>query len=147
MPRSLEEIFVNLKNSKYKITSPRTRTYNCVAFAAGETDRWWWPADGAYWPPNVPREETLQAFIAAFQALGYTICENGDLEPDFEKVAIYADNNNQPIHMARQLPSGVWASKCGTLEDIEHEAIEALEGVYGKVHQYLRRPYKTELER
>jgi hypothetical protein len=141
MPRSLQEIFVNLGKSNYKITSPQTRSYNCVAFAAGKTDRWWWPASGAYWPRNAPLEETLEAFIAAFQTLGYSPCENGELEPAFEKVVIYTDKSNQPTHMARQLSSGMWASKCGMLEDIEHETLEVLESAYGQVRQYLKRPY------
>jgi len=36
--------------------------YNCIAFAAGETHRWWWPM-GAYWPEPAPRDETVDSFI------------------------------------------------------------------------------------
>jgi hypothetical protein len=144
MPASLEDKLKNLKGTQYSITSPRTRFYNCVAFAASETRRWWWPTVFSYWPENVPREETLQAFILAFRTLGYNPCEDGELESGFEKVAIYADEDKVPSHMARQLPSGVWISKCGRMEDIEHETLAALEGSkgegYGKVVQFLRRP-------
>jgi hypothetical protein len=45
--------------------------------------------------------------------------------------------------MARQLPTGVWTSKCGSLEDIEHETLEALAGFgpyeYGAVVRFLKR--------
>ena len=43
-------------------------------------------------------------------------------------------------HMARQLASGLWTSKLGELEDIEHETPAELEGdIYGIVVQYMRR--------
>lgn len=143
MPARLESLFSNLKQSQYKITSEESRWYNCVAFAAGETHRWWWPI-GAYWPEQVPRHETIEGFIRAFQALGYSPCDDGTLEAGYEKVAIYADESGVPTHMARQLPSGMWISKCGSLEDIEHEALEALAGFgptgYGEVVRFLQRP-------
>jgi hypothetical protein len=72
MPARLEFLFSNLKQSQYKVTSEESRWYNCVAFAAGETQRWWWPI-GAYWPEQAPRHETIESFIVAFQALGYTL--------------------------------------------------------------------------
>jgi hypothetical protein len=140
MSAGLEAIFENLRRNRYKITSPEDGQYNCIAFAAGEIYRWWWPID-YYWPDGVPRAETLQSFILAFSTLGYSPCEDGTLETRFEKVAIYADEDGTPSHMARQLQSGIWISKCGGLEDIEHEALEALEGMeYGTVVLFLRRP-------
>jgi hypothetical protein len=43
--------------------------------------------------------------------------------------------------MARQLVSGAWTSKLGRLEDIEHEALEAINcDDYGEPVQFLRRP-------
>lgn len=45
------------------------------------------------------------------------------------------------MHAARQQPSGVWTSKLGQMEDIEHNMLEALRGdVYGRVGLILRRP-------
>lgn len=142
MPTRLDTIFSRLSHGKYKITSAESRRYNCIAFAAGETNRWWWPV-GAYWPPNIPREETISCFILAFQALGYRLCEEGTHEPDFEKVALYVDENNAPTHMARQLQNGLWASKCGSLEDIEHVKLDAL-SEYGTVVRFLKRPLKDD---
>ena len=70
--------------------------------------------------------------------MGYEPCERGDLEPGFEKVAIFADDEG-PTHAARQLDNGRWTSKLGSMEDIEH-ALEGLAGSeYGRVVRYLRR--------
>jgi len=57
-----------------------------------------------------------------------------------EKVAIFADAQGAPTHAARQLESGAWTSKCGTLEDIEHNSLANLEGgAYGKAVLFLER--------
>jgi hypothetical protein len=146
MSAHLEAIFRNLRQTRYTITSPQDVLYNCIAFEAGETHRWWWPTIGGFWPANVPRDETLQGFIRAFGTLGYSPCDDGELEAGLEKVAIYVDEHNTPTHMARQLPTGDWVSKCGSMEDIEHETLEALEGSqeYGAVAQFLKRSLQAD---
>ena len=63
-----------------------------------------------YWPTEVPSAVTVQSFVDAFRILGYEICEDGQFEAGFEKVAIYADQNGEPTHMARQLDSGTFRS-------------------------------------
>jgi hypothetical protein len=74
----------------YHVTSRETWDYNCIAFAASDEEKWWWPdAHGkGYWPPGIAREETVPAFIAAYGTLGYEECDNGDIEQECEKVAI-----------------------------------------------------------
>ena len=135
--------FNNLRNMVFSVESDPTINYNCVAWAAGETHRRWWPFS-AYWPRGITREETLQSFIDAFRTLGYEPCESGDLEDRFEKVAIYA-RAGSPKHMARQLEDGTWTSKLGNEHDIYHETVEGVEGrTYGMVVQYLRRPRRRE---
>ncbi|MGB7414023.1 MAG: hypothetical protein WA902_07425 [Thermosynechococcaceae cyanobacterium] len=58
----------------------------------------------------------------AYETLGFITCKNGDLKVNTEKLAIiYAGPDERPIHVARQLPNGLWISKLGRLEDIEHE--------------------------
>jgi hypothetical protein len=140
---SLEIRFPNLRNTTYSLESPRTPNYNCVAWAAGVSDRPWWPiSQRPYYWPEEPRIESLLAFISAFQILGYQVCENSNSELAFEKVAIYVDEDEIPTHMARQLSSGDWTSKCGDLEDIIH-TLEGLEGqypAYGKVACVMKRP-------
>jgi hypothetical protein len=143
MVKPLEEMFPKLAGSDYRATSPRDEGYNCIAWAAGDAHLWWWPGQDVtkeYWPPGVPRERTQGAFIAAFAFLGYTICEGDDLEAGYEKVALFADADGRPTHAARQLPSGLWSSKLGKAEDIEHR-LHDLEGtLYGLVVLILKRP-------
>jgi hypothetical protein len=137
----LERFFPNLQPSEYSVESEPTDSYNCIAWAVGVTDRWWWPVEeeDSYWPLE-PEAASLEAFTRAFATRGYEPCPDDLLEGAFEKVAIYAGPSGIPTHMARQLRSGVWTSKCGGLEDITH-TLEGLEGeVYGRVTQILRRP-------
>ena len=142
---ALEAIFPGLRTASYRVTSAATVDYNYIAWAAGDTSEWWWPTtDGGdvqrFWPANVPREETLVAFVAAFGALGYTLCNVHAHEPGWEKMSIFADGRREPTHAARQLANGRWTSKLGESEDIEHE-LHALEGdIYGKVAALMKRP-------
>ncbi|MBI4527518.1 MAG: hypothetical protein HY695_27295 [Deltaproteobacteria bacterium] len=142
----LAQLFPQLSgHNSYQISSPRTGDYNCIAWAALENDRWWWPDQHgiAYWPEAAPREETLDAFVCTFESLGYESCNNSVLESGFEKIAIFTDSNGIPTHMARQLQNGRWTSKVGKLEDIEHD-LYALEGVaYGQVAAVLRRAIRA----
>jgi len=138
----LERYFVGLASGGYRVTSPADPAYNCAAWAAGETEVCWDPAvtGGCYWPPGIGRELTLGNLLAAFATLGYEPCQSAELETRFEKLAVYADPQGVPTHVARQLPKGTWTSKLGTAEDIEHETLAGLEGVlYGKAVQTLRR--------
>lgn len=144
--QEIERTFPNLINSGYSISSPATAEYNCIAWAAGNTEAWWWPDSQYlyYWPPQILRTETLEAFIRAYEILGYTLCDNAVYEEGFEKIVIYVDSNGKPTHVARQLSSGSWTSKLGRLEDIEHTTLDNLVGShYGSVAAILKRS-KTE---
>lgn len=138
----LQSDLPNLHSANYRITSKASPNYNCIAWAAGEESRWWWPDQQnlAYWPIDVPREETLEAFLQVYEIQGFEICENEELEPGYEKIALYALANNVPTHAARQLQNRKWTSKLGPQEDIEH-ILRDLEGpTYGSVVAILRRP-------
>jgi hypothetical protein len=139
----IERDFPSLATNGYKLTSPDTIDYNCVAWAVEDEESWWWPdAENIhYWPPNIPREETLEAFQQAFQTLGYEIYQNNAFEKGFQKVAIYADSNKVPKHVARQLANGKWTSKLGQDEDIEHDNLQGLGGQpgYGEVACIMKR--------
>jgi hypothetical protein len=138
----IEEIFPGLRGKDWQITSPAATRYNCVAWAAEDTARWWWPGDpqkGYHWPEEAERVETLAAFVAAYATLGYEPCAAVDLEPGSQKVAIFADPSGTPTHVARQLTGGRWTSKLGNLEDIEHDLHDVSGEVYGSVAQLLRR--------
>ncbi len=136
----LRAVLPRLTANNCRETSPAAWEYNCVAWAAGVTDAWWWPAPGRYWPANVPRDEPLAAFLAAFATLGYAPGASPALEPGVEKVALYAAQG-VPTHAARQLPGGTWTSKLGPAVDIEHTTPEDVGGgVYGEVVAILSRP-------
>lgn len=138
---SLEAHFPNLRGTAYKITSPADAEYNCIAWSAGEQQRWWWPdrMGQHFWPANAPREESVEAFAAAFEAIGFALCPGPELGSGFQKVAIFA-NAGTPTHAARQLDDGRWTSKLGPNIDIEHVALLDLEGeIYGRAVVFLRR--------
>jgi hypothetical protein len=132
-------VLPRLTADNYRPTSPATWTYNCIAWAVGVTDAWWWPVPGRFWPEGVPREETIPAFFAALATVGFLPTTTADLEPELEKVALFAVGST-PTHAARQLPKGRWSSKLGPAIDIEHSTLDAVAGgVYGDVVAILGR--------
>ena len=144
MVEPIQALFPGLRKSAFRVTSPATRDYNCIAWAAGDTTHWWWPDldpdnDTIFWPAGVVLEETLDALVAAFATLGYAPCSGEEPEPGFERVALFA-NAAVPTHAARQLPSGRWTSKLGVREDIEHDLHAVSGDVYGTVVLFLKRP-------
>ncbi|MGI8809484.1 MAG: DUF7689 domain-containing protein [Acidimicrobiales bacterium] len=120
-------------------------SYNCIGWAAGDDRQWWQPsgAGGHYWPPGVPLEPTVAAYRAAFESEGYVVCPSGDLDAEYEKVAIFAVAGTDPSHAARQLRDGQWTSKLGEGIDITHGAPEDVGGgLYGEIVSFLQRPVK-----
>jgi hypothetical protein len=149
----LEQAFPLLAAAGYEKTSehtgqpPKDGAYNCIAWAAHDSKRWWWPNSYNYWIPWIQREEQISCFVKTFRWLGYRECSNSRLEFGFEKVALYAMHNSGspmlpptdqrdlknwiPKHMARQLRDGTWTSKAGASEDIRHFTLDAVES-YGR---------------
>lgn len=125
---------------KHTVTSDPTRRYNCIAFAAGETRRWWSYKVGYKWPGE--RSPRISALVGVFTGLGFKKSAATDtaLELGVEKVALYSQRGMW-THAARQLPSGRWTSKLGPDEDIEHDTLGCLCGKsYGRIHCIMRRP-------
>jgi hypothetical protein len=126
--------------------SPATEQYNCIAFALGETTKPWWPSkrlkDDYEWPEHLGREEehqeTLQNFVRAFETRRYRLCKDGKLQPGIEKIALFVSPLGNPLHAALQLESGVWKSKCGDYQDIEHSNVNFC-NAYGRAVAYMRR--------
>jgi hypothetical protein len=140
----MESDFPGLTAFGYEIKSPYDPGYNCVAFAVGDQNHFWYDAEvrGYYWPPGVGSADELASWIHVFSIHGYTKAENESLEPNVEKIAIYASSAG-PEHVARQLSSGAWVSKLGKGHDIEHSSLQALEGeLYGKVRVIMKRVCK-----
>jgi hypothetical protein len=128
----------------FKKTSDPSPAYNCIAFAAGDEQNWWWPfpvrAFGRkmHWPVWAPREVSVEAFVRAFEGLGYRRCRDGGLKRNVEKIAIYASANNAPTHAAIQMSDGLWKSKLGSGADVAHADVASL-AEYGTVTVYMRR--------
>jgi hypothetical protein len=142
--------FENLAPQNFKCSSDPDDDYNCIAWAAGKTDNYWWPTTlwPFYWPkglptfPDMPNDiaESVDNFIAAFEREGYRVCKDGGFHPNYEKIAIYANKLGRVKHAARLLTTGVWSSKLGEHEDIEHKTPECIEGKgYGYVKVFLKR--------
>ena len=136
----IESAFPHITDSGYSIDSPETAEYNCIAWAAADTETFWWPDNTCYWPPGTPREATKDAFVKAFETLGYRCCGNDLHEEGYEKIAIYVDPAGKPTHVARQLSSGRWTSKLGKKEDVEHALDAFKDSIYGDVHVIMKRP-------
>lgn len=142
--QEIEKTFSHLIDSGYTVTSPETTEYNCIAWAANDSEAWWEP-DPLYlsfWPAGVPRIYSLDAYIKAYETIGYAVCHGSDYENGFEKIALYVDLNGKPTHAARQLTSGDWTSKLGSLEDIEHKTLDSL-SEYGTVAVIMKRRSKN----
>jgi len=141
--RELEEECPGLREGRYSQTSPKDVSYNCVAWAVGDTRNWWYDVSnvkGYYWPPGVPSADTLEGWIRLFEIHSYSETDDPGLEPEYEKVAIYASADGTPQHVARQKGSGVWTSKMGKGIDIEHPTLESLEGeLNGRVVKIMKR--------
>ncbi|HVC95198.1 MAG TPA: hypothetical protein VND64_15995 [Pirellulales bacterium] len=145
MVKQIELAFPRLKGAEWSVTSKPDDLYNCIAWAADQTTNWWWPvgSDETHWPEGVPRVVTLEAFREVFATLGYVLCAGDELEPGFNKIAVFANDQGVPKHAARQLASGRWTSKLGKMEDIEH-ALHDLSGTeYGSVALIMKRPVVT----
>lgn len=134
-----------LREDNHTIRSDTTIDYNCIAYAAGYNNRIWWPGvpicKYSFWPKGCPNRETLDAFVYAYEAIGYTPCgKDSELEEQFEKIVIYC-KEGEVKHAARQRRDGLWVSKLGEEEDIEHD-LEALDGPhYGERVLYMKRHY------
>ncbi len=138
----LPSTFSRLLPGSFQVISDPNNAYNCIAWAVGDTNRRWWPTSDPlwYWPDGIALEATLEAFIEMFARLGYSLCDNPDLEPSFEKIAIYRLGGSV-THAAKQLPTGRWTSKLGDWWLIEHD-FDALtgSGPYGEIAQVMKRP-------
>jgi hypothetical protein len=127
-----EAVFPRLPESDYEVTSEATTLYNCVAYAADDMLRKWdcppFPQPAYYWPPGAKRGQDLVALQSAFEAIGYVICESGELEEGFDKVALYSDAGGEWQHAAKQDEFGQWSSKLGDWEDVRHATVESVGG-------------------
>ena len=136
--------FPRLTTENCRVTSLEDEEYNCIAWAAHDTKNWWepGPSEDTYWP--IPADEdadTLDDLIRAFSAVQFVRCETPELEPGYEKIALYEDQSRRYTHAARQLPTGKWTSKLGRFVDIEHDTPDDVAGgAYGNIAGFMKRP-------
>jgi hypothetical protein len=66
--------FPKLNPTNHSKTSEVDFGYNCIAWAADDTTRFWWPqpvTGYVYWPEGARRDVTRECFVEAFATLGY----------------------------------------------------------------------------
>lgn len=131
----------------FKITSPWSENYNCIAWAMGRTDVW---VDtnfrpGHWWPSGVVRFVAPQQLIEAFAAVGFRRCSSSIYEEGFDKIVLYqAQNPNHGFnvtwtHAARILQDGIAHSKFGRAFDGVH-SIDIFAGShYGVPYAFMKR--------
>lgn len=115
-----------MNGNDFIITSPEANGYNCIAWAAGEDIRWWEPDRrlNYYWPENIERQYTVDAYLRAYETVGFQTCRHEGYEDGYEKIALYVQKDGRPTHASRQVSQDKWTSKLGKSYDIEHPFIE-----------------------
>lgn len=136
--------FPNLiEKENFFFKSKYDQNYNCIAWAIIKNNVWVEPVegefDGIFWPPGLDKGLSFDHLVSLFKFYGYSECESSVFEEGFMKVALYGKEEKW-THAARQTPNGMWASKMGVYEDIEHNSPLDLEGIgYGSIYQYMKR--------
>lgn len=132
------------------VTSPWTRDYNCAAWAVERRTTnirppiWGWGKSigGEYWPDSVAPRPTVRAYEEVYETFNYCPCDNGEFVIGTEKLALYAHDPYECLHVARQLINGMWTSKMGECADIEHPSPDDVAGKKtGQVIAYMARQF------
>src|SRR5262249_24346848 len=94
--KRLKRLFPNLKSGHVRVTSRKTRQYNCIAWAVGISDRWWDPNPGYGWPVSLNYDtlndiDTIEILEQAYKSIGFIVCEHPNWEEGYETIALYAD--------------------------------------------------------
>lgn len=128
------------KRNQYQIRSPRDDHYNCFGFAVNDLHHWWEPLDyksARYTWCTVPTKEepTIRNYIRCLNRLGFKrvffpyISKPNPKE--YRIVALYSKDKKFFEHISYQDKDGVWKSKCGGWEDIEHQESTTINEDYG----------------
>lgn len=148
--RKLIDLFPGLSQDEhFCVTSKDTPNYNCIAWACLYDDRWIEPTYPGnpnldcvfWWPPGVEKGMEPDILIKVFEHHGYELCDTGEREQGYRKVALYYKRDeNLWTHAARELSNGYWTSKLGKYVDIQHGTPEAIESeLYGEVYYFMRK--------
>jgi hypothetical protein len=124
------ENFPNATSETLIETSPATNDYNCIAWTLGKTNAWYDSTPGYTWPWSHRDRmfaSAITSIVELYRREGFLECQSLELEPGFEKVAIYSTEGRFK-HAALQLVNGEWTSKMGPFEDVQHATAETLIG-------------------
>ena len=130
-----------LKNDvNFKLTSPATYQYNCIAYALGMSDRWVDHIDipWHWWPP-VEKGDSVSHLMEAFRYFGFEECGLDDeIDDTYDKIAIYEISDDW-THAAKVVANGIYHSKFGSSYDGTHSNGNVLSAQYGNVSVIMRR--------
>ena len=137
--QTLIAVFPNLAREDFEIVEEPSSRYNCIAYAAGRADDWWWPDGINYWPPWATLTDRIASLVEVFAGLGYEQCDDSRAQAGYQKVALY-EVQGEMKHAAAQMPNSRWRSKMGQGPVIEHRSPESLSGgPYGEATVYMRK--------
>lgn len=150
MMRPLNKRIIDPNDPRFvAVTAAPSTAYNCIAWALGQRNEWWEPhspgsiaVGQGYWPAGLPHNRDPQTLRVLFCQEGFADCENGNLDQNLVKVALYRipDGNGSYrwTHAARQLKTGLWTSKLGNSYAVIHRKPDDPDGdLYGSVYAYL----------
>ncbi len=144
--RRREVIWPKLRGDSFQKTSDPTNSYNCVAFALGDTQNWHDDTRYGKWDDRAPRDGKVESYAKYFQLFGFVTCEEPVVENGFEKIALFATADGEFTHVAIQMSDGTWKSKLGSLEDISHAELTSIsEGDYGTPRIFMKRETAIQL--
>jgi hypothetical protein len=148
-PEELQTKFPKLVSGSYQRKSLSTPRYNCVGFA-NKDERHWWEAGRYggrfYWPPHVKQSNTVDVIAQIFISDGYTLTDNQEIEPGWEKIAIYVSLEDMEFSHVARSDGEVWKSKLGKGQDIDHHSLSVLEGDNGDEYGIVDRILKRRIE-
>ncbi len=131
----------SLKNDRnFRLVSPFSFQYNCIAFAMGMKDRWVDHEDipWHWWPP-VERGSSVKHLENAFRYFGFEYCGMDDeIDERYDKIVLYQLLDDW-THAARVIENGIYHSKFGESYDGYHSSGDVLAAQYGRVCLVMRR--------
>src|SRR5205809_62904 len=101
--QDIEDTFPTLKADGYNKSSDYCEDYNCFAFATSETTKRIDPSGqpDCDWPDDILPTKFVSSFLAYYRSKGFVVCDNGDPEEGFEKIALYKNDVEEATHAAR----------------------------------------------
>lgn len=118
----IENWHPKLVGEDYKILKSPNKNigdYNCFAYVLDIYDEWHGPTTGSCPIDKIKRSSRIDNITDYFKIFGYELCDNGEYEKDFDKIAIYV-KKGFVTHVSRQY-ANKWRIKLGPGYLIEHE--------------------------